>query len=71
MYLAKQHPEIVSKVITLDNLRVPFVPHEGMKILSRFIQDPNFKADPEVLPPPSKPRRAASISSTPARSTTT
>src|ERR1700736_6158479 len=25
MYLAKQHPEIVSKVITLDNLRVPFV----------------------------------------------
>jgi len=31
MYLAKQHPEIVSKVITLDNLRVPFVLHEGMK----------------------------------------
>jgi pimeloyl-ACP methyl ester carboxylesterase len=52
MYLAKQHPEIVSKVITLDNLRVPFVPHEGMKILSFRSKDPNFKADPGVLPPP-------------------
>lgn len=52
MYLAKQHPEIVSKVITLDNLRVPFVLHEGMKILSFRSTDPNFKADPGVLPPP-------------------
>ena len=52
MYLAKQHPEIVSKVITLDNLRVPFVLHEGMKILSFRSKDPNFKADPGVLPPP-------------------
>src|SRR6202048_3394126 len=52
MYLAKQHPEIVSKVITLDNLRVPFVLHEGMKILSFRSKDPNFKADPGVLPSP-------------------
>jgi hypothetical protein len=52
MYLAKQHPEIVSKVITLDNLRVPFVLHEGMKILSFRSKDPNFKADPSVLPRP-------------------
>ena len=52
MYLAKQHPEIVSKVITLDNLRVPFVLHEGMTILSFRSDDPNFKADPGVLPPP-------------------
>jgi pimeloyl-ACP methyl ester carboxylesterase len=51
MYLAKQHPEIVSKVITLDNLRVPLVLHEGMKILSFRSEDPNFKADPGVLPP--------------------
>src|SRR6478735_12234602 len=51
MYLAKQHPVIVSKVITLDNLRVPFVLHEGMKILSFRSKDPNFKADPGVLPP--------------------
>src|SRR5246127_2276036 len=52
MYLAEEHPEIVSKVITLDNLRVPFVLHEGMKILSFRSNDPNFKADPSVLPPP-------------------
>jgi hypothetical protein len=52
MYLAKQHPEIVSKVITLDNLRVPFVLHEGMTILSFRSEDPNFKADPGVLPRP-------------------
>jgi Chlorophyllase len=52
MYLAKQHPEIVSKVITLDNLRVPFVLDEGIKILSFRSKDPNFKADPGVLPPP-------------------
>jgi hypothetical protein len=58
MYLAKQHPEIVSKVITLDNLRVPFVLHEGMKILSFRSKDPNFKADPGVLPPPEQTKAA-------------
>ena len=52
MYLAKQHPEIVSKVITLDNLRVPFVLHEGMKILSFRSEDPNFKADWAYCRPP-------------------
>ena len=52
MYLAKQHPEIVSKVITLDNLRVPFVLHEGMTILSFRSKDRNFEADPGVLPTP-------------------
>jgi predicted dienelactone hydrolase len=34
MYVAHQHPELVSKVITLDNLRVPFVLSDNMKILS-------------------------------------
>jgi predicted dienelactone hydrolase len=34
MYCAKQHPELVSKVITLDNLRVPFVRNDKLKILS-------------------------------------
>jgi len=52
MYVAKQHPEIVSKVITLDNLRVPFVHGHGMKILSFRSKDPNFKTDPGVLPAP-------------------
>jgi hypothetical protein len=52
MYVAKQHPELVSKVITLDNLRVPFVLSHRMKILSFRSKDPNFKTDPGVLPTP-------------------
>jgi alpha/beta hydrolase family protein len=54
MYVAKQHPELVSKVITLDNLRVPFVLSDKMKILSFRSKDPNFKTDPGVLPAPDK-----------------
>lgn len=50
MYVAKQHPELVSKVITLDNLRVPFVLSDQLKILSFRSKDPNFKTDPGVLP---------------------
>src|SRR6201990_1451234 len=34
MYVAHQHPELVSKVVTLDNLRVPFVLSDKMKILT-------------------------------------
>jgi len=52
MYVAKQHPELVSKVITLDNLRVPFVLSKDLKILSFRSKDPNFRTDPGVLPPP-------------------
>src|SRR5216684_988418 len=52
MYCAKQHPELVSKVITLDNLRVPFVLSDKLKILSFRSKDPNFKTDPGVLPTP-------------------
>ena len=54
MYVANQHPELVSKVITLDNLRVPFVLSHNMKILSFRSKDPNFKTDPGVLPTPSQ-----------------
>src|SRR6201996_1250305 len=50
MYVAHQHPELVSKVITLDNLRVPFVLSNSMKILSFRSKDPQFKTDPGVLP---------------------
>jgi len=50
MYYAKHHPEMVAKVITLDNLRVPFVTGDKMKILSFRSNDPNFKTDPGVLP---------------------
>jgi len=52
MYVAKQHPELVSKVVTLDNLRVPFVRSDKLKILSFRSKDPNFKTDPGVLPTP-------------------
>ena len=52
MYCAKQHPELVSKVVTLDNLRVPFVLRDKLKILSFRSKDPNFKTDPGVLPTP-------------------
>jgi hypothetical protein len=56
MYYAKQHPDLVSKVITLDNLRVPFVLSGKMKILSFRSSDPNFKTDPGVLPNPQQAR---------------
>ena len=52
MYFAKQHPELVSKVVTLDNLRVPFVLSDKLKILSFRSRDPKFKTDPGVLPTP-------------------
>ena len=50
MYFAKHHPELVSKVVTLDNLRVPFVLSNKLKILSFRSRDPNFQTDPGVLP---------------------
>ena len=50
MYFAKQHPQMVAKIITLDNLRVPFVLNNKMKILSFRSNDPQFKTDPGVLP---------------------
>ena len=56
MYVARQHPELVSQVITLDNLRVPFVLGDKMKILSFRSKDPNFKTDPGVLPSASQAR---------------
>ena len=52
MYFALQHPEQVSKVVTLDNLRVPFVLRDKLKILSFRSKDPHFMTDPGVLPTP-------------------
>ncbi len=57
MYVAKQHPELISQVITLDNLRVPFVLSQRLKILSFRSKDPHFKTDPGVLPPRSVAKR--------------
>ncbi len=50
MYFAKTHPEEVKKVVTLDNLRVPFLTDGKFKILSFRSKDPVFKADPGVVP---------------------
>ena len=50
MYFAKQYPDEVKKVVTLDNLRVPFVTGGKFKILSFRSHDPQFKTDPGVIP---------------------
>jgi alpha/beta hydrolase family protein len=58
MYFAKLHPELVKKVVALDNLRVPFVTSEKFKILSVRSKDPQFKADPGVIPREEQRERA-------------
>jgi alpha/beta hydrolase fold len=50
MYFAKQYPDEVRKVVTLDNLRVPFSTAGKFKILSFRSSDPQFKTDPGVVP---------------------
>jgi Chlorophyllase enzyme len=50
MYFAKQYPDHVRKVVTLDNLRVPFITSGKFKILSFRSRDPQFKTDPGVVP---------------------
>jgi len=50
MYFAKRHPDLIKKVVTLDNLRVPFITDGKFKILSFRSRDPVFKADPAVVP---------------------
>ncbi len=50
MYFAKVYPEQVTKIVTLDNLRVPFMTDGRIKILSFRSHDPIFKADPGVVP---------------------
>ena len=50
MYFAKVHPEQIKKIVTLDNLRVPFLTDGRFKILSFRSKDPVFKADPGVVP---------------------
>ena len=50
MYFAKLYPERTKEVVTLDNLRVPFVTGGRFKILSFRSKDPIFKTDPDVIP---------------------
>jgi len=51
MYFAKLYPDQVRKIVTLDNLRVPFTIDGRFKILSFRSKDPQFKTDPGVIPP--------------------
>ena len=50
MYYAKLHPDRIRKVVTLDNLRVPFMIDGKFRILSFRSHDPVFKPDPGVVP---------------------
>jgi alpha/beta hydrolase fold len=50
LYFAKMYPDKIKKVVTLDNLRVPFMTDGRFKILSFRSKDPVFKADPGVVP---------------------
>jgi hypothetical protein len=50
MYFAKQYPDEIKKVVTLDNLRVPFITGGKFKILSFRSSDPQFKTDVGVIP---------------------
>src|ERR1700744_1546929 len=50
LYFAKLYPEKIAKVVTLDNLRVPFMTDGKFKILSFRSKDPVFKTDPGVIP---------------------
>src|SRR5215208_2142135 len=50
MYFAKEYPDEIKKVVTLDNQRVPFLIQGKFKILSFRSKDPQFKTDPGVIP---------------------
>lgn len=50
MYFAKQYPDEIKKVVTLDNLRVPFLTEGKFKILSFRSHDKEFPTDPGVIP---------------------
>jgi len=50
MFFAEQHPAMVARVVTLDNLRVPLLASGVNKILSFRSKDSHFKPDPGVVP---------------------
>jgi alpha/beta hydrolase fold len=50
MYFAREYPDEIKKLVTLDNLRVPFLTEGKFKILSFRSKDTQFKPDPGVVP---------------------
>ena len=51
IYFARMYPDRIRKIVTLDNLRVPFMTDGRFRILSFRSKDPQFKPDPGVIPP--------------------
>jgi acetyl esterase/lipase len=49
LFFAKEHPDLVKRVVTLDNLRVPLA-QGAFKILSFRSKDARFVPDPGVVP---------------------
>src|SRR5256884_4524188 len=50
MHFAEQYPDEIKKLVTLDNLRVPFLTEGKFKILSFRSKDPQLKTDPDGIP---------------------
>ena len=50
MYFAKMYPDHIKEIVTLDNLRVPFMTDGKFKILSFRSNDTQFKPDHGVVP---------------------
>jgi len=50
MYYAHLHPDRIRRVVTLDNLRVPFMIDGRFRMLTFRSKDPQFKTDPGVVP---------------------
>jgi hypothetical protein len=50
VYFAHEHPDLVTRIVTLDNLRVPLVSAGFAKVLSFRSKDKQFKPDPGVVP---------------------
>ena len=48
MWFAGKHPDMVNKIVTLDNIRVPILMAGKQRILT--LRSNNFKADPGVVP---------------------
>ncbi|RZK26251.1 MAG: alpha/beta hydrolase [Hymenobacter sp.] len=59
MLFAKEHPELVEKVISLDNRRVPFPRQRRPQVLS--LRSSDQVADPGVVPTPDEQARLGTL----------
>lgn len=56
MFFARQHPDLVKAVVTLDNLRVPCLISGTVRILS--FRSRGWKPDRDVVPSPAQSIKA-------------